>query len=165
MKGNLNTECNHGGDALALQAVLKERSSHWRRSRFRMRAWEFTVWLSYVLKRLLDLAVSSVVLLFGFPFLLLLAVLVKLSSRGPSLFVQTRVGYMGRHFLFYKFRSMRVNRGNVSKKPGTPRDADDTEDPGDVKVNILDDTPGMFPPDKAVMESEGPMHLVCMILI
>ena len=150
MKGSPNTE-SLSGNASALQADLKERHSHWSRSRFRMRVWELTVSLSYALKRLLDLAVSSTVLLFGFPFLLLLAILVKLSSRGPSLFVQTRVGYMGRHFLFYKFRSMRVNGGRGANKPGASSVSDDAEAHDDVKVSILDDPQGIVPPDGAVM--------------
>ena len=152
MKGAMSPG-EQGSDASALLSALKERAASWRRSRLRMQAWELTVLLSYALKRLLDLAVSSVVLVFGFPFLLLLAILVKLSSRGSSLFVQTRVGYMGRHFLFYKFRSMRVNRGNVSKKPGTPRDAGDTEAADDVPVNILDDPKGIVAHGGVVLRS------------
>ena len=40
------------------------------------------------------------------PFFILLAILIKLDSRGPVFFVQDRVGRYGRHFRFYKFRSM-----------------------------------------------------------
>ena len=150
MTGRLNTDCP-SGDATVLQAELKERASHWRRSRFRMHLWEFTVSLSYALKRFLDLSVSSFVLLFGFPFLLFIAVLVKLSSRGPSLFVQTRVGYKGRHFLFYKFRSMVVNGGKKqSKEENHP--SNENAEVREVKVAVSDDPQGTLQRDGAVLQ-------------
>ncbi len=151
MKEKPNTECLEG-DAAALQAELNDRASHWRRSRFRMRLWEFTVLLSYALKRFLDLSVSSFVLLFGFPFLLLIAVFVKLSSSGPSLFVQTRVGYKGRHFLFYKFRSMVVNGGKKQPKGEDNLPSDENDEAKEGKVTILDDPQGTLPQDGAVLK-------------
>ncbi len=58
------------------------------------------------LRRLLDVTVSLSVLLFLFPVLALIALLIKLGSPGPVLFVQKRVGLDGREFPVYKFRSM-----------------------------------------------------------
>ncbi len=150
MNGRPNTGC-FCCDFASVHAELMERSSHSSRSRFRMHVWKFTVWFSYVLKRLLDLTVSSIVLLFGFPFLLLLAIMVKLSSRGPSLFVQTRVGYSGRHFLFYKFRSMVVNGGNRSRKQENSHVSEKMESSKDVKVTILDAPQGVLPLEGAVL--------------
>jgi lipopolysaccharide/colanic/teichoic acid biosynthesis glycosyltransferase len=49
-----------------------------------------------------------VLIVFGFPLLVLIAGLVRLSSPGPVLFVQERVGRHGQHFSMYKFRSMTV---------------------------------------------------------
>jgi exopolysaccharide biosynthesis polyprenyl glycosylphosphotransferase len=57
-------------------------------------------------KRLIDVAVSAAALLVSAPLCLLLALLIKLDSRGPVLFVQERVGLGGRRFRFYKFRTM-----------------------------------------------------------
>ncbi|MDE2994948.1 MAG: undecaprenyl-phosphate glucose phosphotransferase [Chloroflexota bacterium] len=65
-----------------------------------LQAWQRTV------KRWFDVVVASVALVLGAPFLLLLALLVKLDSRGPSLFVQERVGLDGKRFHAIKFRSM-----------------------------------------------------------
>lgn len=60
-------------------------------------------------KRLFDIVVSAVALWALLPLLLVVALLVKLSSRGPILFKQQRVGLHGRPFNMLKFRSMVVN--------------------------------------------------------
>ncbi|MFW5697829.1 MAG: sugar transferase [Fimbriimonadaceae bacterium] len=57
-------------------------------------------------KRLLDIFCSGVLLLLLFPLLLAIAVLIKATSKGPVFYVTQRVGFMGRSFPFYKFRSM-----------------------------------------------------------
>lgn len=63
--------------------------------------------LSYrIAKRSLDLAASLLGLLLASPILALVAVAVKLESRGPVLFRQERLGLGGRSFTLYKFRSM-----------------------------------------------------------
>ncbi len=58
------------------------------------------------IKRLLDVATSAAVLLFFLPVWLLVALAIKLDSKGPVFYKQTRVGLNGREFLIYKFRSM-----------------------------------------------------------
>jgi lipopolysaccharide/colanic/teichoic acid biosynthesis glycosyltransferase len=60
------------------------------------------------LKRVFDLCAAAVALLTLAPALLLIAILVRFSSRGPVLFRQARVGYRGKEFVMYEFRSMRV---------------------------------------------------------
>jgi exopolysaccharide biosynthesis polyprenyl glycosylphosphotransferase len=62
---------------------------------------------SRFLKALIDRAVGLVMLLATLPLLLVIAVAVKLSSRGPILFVQERGGLHGRPFRMLKFRTMR----------------------------------------------------------
>ena len=61
------------------------------------------------LKRLFDVIISVTALVILSPLMLFLAVGVKLSSPGPILFRQTRVGYHRREFQMLKFRSMLVN--------------------------------------------------------
>jgi exopolysaccharide biosynthesis polyprenyl glycosylphosphotransferase len=77
------------------------------------------------LKRAMDIAISAGVLIFLSPLLLLLALLVKLDSRGPVFFVQERVGHDGVPFNLLKFRSMPVDAeevtGPVFAQPGDPR--------------------------------------------
>ena len=62
-----------------------------------------------ILKRVLDLAGGVAGLLISLPVMLVVAVLVKLDSKGPVLYRQTRVGAKGRTFEVLKFRSMRVD--------------------------------------------------------
>jgi lipopolysaccharide/colanic/teichoic acid biosynthesis glycosyltransferase len=62
----------------------------------------------YRMKRVLDIIAASIVLVLAAPFAAIVALLIKLSSPGPVLFRQTRIGENGREFQFYKFRSMRV---------------------------------------------------------
>jgi len=58
-------------------------------------------------RRILDMVLSGVLLLFAVPLVMLpAAILIKLSSRGPVLFRQERCGLNGRLFIMYKFRSM-----------------------------------------------------------
>ena len=61
---------------------------------------------SLVLKRLLDVVGSAFGLALLSPLFLIVALAVRLSSRGPAIFVQKRCGLGGRVFRFYKFRSM-----------------------------------------------------------
>jgi exopolysaccharide biosynthesis polyprenyl glycosylphosphotransferase len=65
--------------------------------------------LQLLLKRLIDAALALVVLAILFPLLLVVAILIKLTSPGPVLFVQKRVGMNQRQFKLYKFRSMVAN--------------------------------------------------------
>ncbi|MBY0380659.1 MAG: sugar transferase [Xanthobacteraceae bacterium] len=65
-------------------------------------------------KRLFDITAAGLALLFFAPFLIAVAVAIKVSSPGPILFHQYRYGYRNRRFKIYKFRSMRVEKGDVT---------------------------------------------------
>jgi lipopolysaccharide/colanic/teichoic acid biosynthesis glycosyltransferase len=62
-------------------------------------------------RRLIDLVLASVALIFLSPLFVLAMAGIKLSSPGPILYRARRVGLGGRIFTMYKFRTMRVNRG------------------------------------------------------
>ncbi|HEY4776038.1 MAG TPA: sugar transferase [Candidatus Acidoferrales bacterium] len=65
--------------------------------------------LSLLTKRVMDVLGASVALLLLSPIFLILAVLIKLTSKGPIFFRQERVGQFGSRFVFLKFRSMYVS--------------------------------------------------------
>jgi len=67
------------------------------------------VGFNWALKRAFDLSVASVALTLISPVFLLIALAIKLSSRGPVLYRQVRVGLHGKPFTFLKFRSMRTD--------------------------------------------------------
>jgi lipopolysaccharide/colanic/teichoic acid biosynthesis glycosyltransferase len=67
----------------------------------------------YFVKRAFDFVFATFVLVFGFPFYMLIALLIKLTSEGPVLFAQERVGHNGEVFRLYKFRTMM--NGNCDK--------------------------------------------------
>ncbi|MCB0334901.1 MAG: sugar transferase [Bdellovibrionales bacterium] len=60
-------------------------------------------------KRILDMAISLIGLMLFLPVFVVVAILVKTTSKGPILFSQRRIGLNGRSFRLYKFRSMYVD--------------------------------------------------------
>ena len=63
--------------------------------------------ISIFFKRCFDITFALLLLTLAAPFLLLIAIAIKLDSAGPALFRQVRVGLHGKTFVIYKFRSMR----------------------------------------------------------
>lgn len=81
-----------------------------------------------VAKSIIDWAVALVFLMLAFPLLVVIALAVKLSSPGPAIFRQERMGYQGRPFIMYKFRTMRVpgDQGVAQDRSAAmTRDSDD----------------------------------------
>ncbi len=66
----------------------------------------FTRKIQLAIKRALDIIVSLAILAVMWPILLLIALAIKCTSKGPALFLQERVGYNARIFHIYKFRTM-----------------------------------------------------------
>ena len=61
------------------------------------------------LKRTFDTSVSFIVLVFALPVGIILAVFIKIDSKGPSIFKQKRTGLNGSEFKMYKFRTMAID--------------------------------------------------------
>ncbi len=64
-------------------------------------------------KRPMDLIIGSTALVLTSPIMLLVALAIKLTSRGEIIFKQERPGLNGRSFTLYKFRTMYVNNGHI----------------------------------------------------
>ncbi len=63
----------------------------------------------FILKRTADTVISFIGLIVLSPIFLLLMILIKLDSKGPILFKQKRIGRHKKHFMIYKFRTMRID--------------------------------------------------------
>lgn len=113
--------------------------------------------LRTALKRLFDI-VSSIFLLFLFsPVMLLTMIAIRLESRGPILYQQTRVGLGGEHFKCLKFRSMRtdaeadgVDRWAVRNDPRVTRVG------AFIRKTRIDELPQLFSVLKGEMSLVGP---------
>jgi len=66
-------------------------------------------WWERLIKRGIDILSSLFVLIVGSPFLLAIALLIKITSKGPVFYTQERVGENGEKFILYKFRTMRAD--------------------------------------------------------
>lgn len=98
-----------------------------------------------ILKRSFDLVFAALVIILTAPLMALIAVAVRLTSRGPVFFVQERVGLNGRTFSMYKFRTMRVGEPSESETRWTV-----SNDPRRTKLGAflrrtnLDELPQFF---------------------
>jgi len=88
---------------------------------------------SYLVKQALDLTVSALLLVILSPLLLLIAALIKVTSRGPVLFAGERVGLCQRPFRVYKFRTM-VN--DARERQGA---LEEVNEAGNVLFKVRDD--------------------------
>src|SRR5271157_5943791 len=78
--------------------------------------------LYVILKRAFDLVFSSIVLVLTAPVFALIALVVRLTSPGPVIFAQDRVGLNGKVFRMYKFRTMSVAAPKESDTRWTVKD-------------------------------------------
>ena len=69
-----------------------------------------------MIKRLIDIICSFMGLLALSPLFIIIAIIIKFTSKGPVFFSQKRVGKYGREFYMYKFRSMVVNAEELKEK-------------------------------------------------
>ncbi len=81
----------------------------------RSRSWFALMWQREVidyraLKRILDIALATVLLIVLLPVFILVALAIKVESEGPVVYKQSRAGYHGRIFCMLKFRTMRRDR-------------------------------------------------------
>ena len=90
------------------------------RLRIRLQAklwlWKVVLFLAHGLKRVLDIAGAAAALLGASPIFAITALMIKREDGGPVFFKQMRVGYHGKLFPMWKFRSMVVNADTIKER-------------------------------------------------
>lgn len=122
------------------------------------------------IKRLVDILISTTLLIITAPIMLLSAAAIKLTSRGPVFFVQERVGFRKRIFRIYKFRTMISNAESLKAKFDSLNEMDGPvfkikNDPRVTRVGkwlritSIDELPQLFNVVKGDMSMVGPRPL------
>lgn len=106
-------------------------------------------------KRVLDLSVSLMALVFAAPVILIGYVLVRMSSAGPGFFVQERLGYQGQTFKVFKLRTMHVNPKRVLNQT-TSNDPEVFRAGKVLRRTKIDELPQIFNVLKGDMSLVGP---------
>lgn len=110
-------------------------------------------------KRYVDVISALCVIALLWPLLILAAIMVRLESKGPAIFRQTRMGFQGRTFTVYKFRSMRVQEETENSLHGDKTQKDDariTRVGRFIRSTRIDELPQVFNILKGDMSWIGP---------
>ncbi len=108
------------------------------------------------LKRLMDIAISLIGIIILSPLMLIIAIIIKLSDKGPVFYRQVRLTRGGKKFRIYKFRSMKVNAEDDGAQLAK-KDDDRVTKVGRVLRNLhLDELPQLFNVFAGDMSVVGP---------
>ncbi|UVO27603.1 undecaprenyl-phosphate glucose phosphotransferase [Bradyrhizobium arachidis] len=113
-------------------------------------------WKERTLKRIFDLAGASLALIVFAPVMLATAVLIKLTSKGPVFFRQTRNGFNGAAFKIFKFRTMRVLEDGPTIRQAEKNDPRVTRTGKWLRKTSIDELPQLFNVLKGDMSLVGP---------
>ncbi|WP_270474906.1 sugar transferase [Clostridium cochlearium] len=108
------------------------------------------------MRRLFDVLISLLLLLLLSPLLILIAVIIKLTSKGPILFTQMRIGKDNELYKFYKFRTMRIETPNVATDKLKDAKSYITPVGKVLRKTSLDELPQLFNIIKGDMTFVGP---------
>lgn len=95
-------------------------------------------------KRIIDILGVLLVMPVALPVMAVTAILIKLDSPGPALFIQNRVGLGDRDFKIFKFRSMRVDAESAGAKLAAANDSRITKFGHFIRKTRLDELPQLF---------------------
>ena len=109
------------------------------------------------IKRTMDLVLGSIALLIASIPMIMIAILIKCTSKGPVLYSQKRVGYHNKEFLMYKFRSMELQEESKEKSAWTTfRDPRVTPIGKFIRKTSIDELPQLWNVLKGDMSLIGP---------
>jgi undecaprenyl-phosphate galactose phosphotransferase/putative colanic acid biosynthesis UDP-glucose lipid carrier transferase len=108
------------------------------------------------LKRVMDAMIAVAAILILLPLLLFVALLIRLDSRGPILFRQTRVGLNGNKFVILKFRTMNVLEDGADIRQATKNDDRVTRIGRWLRATSIDELPQLFNVLAGDMSMVGP---------
>jgi sugar transferase (PEP-CTERM system associated) len=111
-------------------------------------------------KRIFSLFLGSLAIIITSPIMLLAAIAIRLDSKGPAIFRQTRVGEHGRLFTVYKFRSMFEGSDKVKLSPAEHGDPRVTRVGKWLRRTRVDELPQLFNIVKGDMAFVGPRPFV-----
>jgi Undecaprenyl-phosphate glucose phosphotransferase len=104
-----------------------------------------------------DYIISIIAIIITSPIMLVTAVAVKLTSRGPIIFKQERIGHNAKPFMMYKFRSMKVQDPNEEESEWTTKDDPRKTLVGNfIRKTSIDELPQFFNVLKGDMSVVGP---------
>jgi len=110
-----------------------------------------------MVKRIVDIIGSIILVILLSPLLLIISIMVKLTSPGPLIFKQERVGLHNRHFSMYKFRSMEVQKESIEKTGWTVKNDPRITGFGKfIRKTSIDEFPQLFNVLKGDMSLIGP---------
>ncbi len=113
----------------------------------------------HTVKRLLDILVSLLMLIFLLPILLVIALWIRLDSPGPAVFRQERAGKNAEPFTFYKFRTMRTDADPFGASPKSENDSRLTRAGRFLREYSLDELPQLLNVLRGEMSLVGPRPL------
>lgn len=110
-----------------------------------------------VIKRILDVVISLVALIILSPILLIVAIAIKIESKGPIIFKQQRIGKDGKVFNIYKFRSMVVGAEKMGTGVYSKKDDNRVTKVGKfIRMTSIDELPQLVNILKGEMSIIGP---------
>ena len=113
--------------------------------------------LNKIVKRLFDILVSLICIVFFSPIMLTTAIIIKITSPGYIIFNQDRVGCNRKNFTMYKFRSMHIQRDEDEKIEWTTKDDPRKTKFGNfIRKTSIDELPQLFNVLKGDMSLIGP---------
>ena len=107
------------------------------------------------IKRAFDIIVSLIMLILGSPFMLITALIIRITSPGKAIFKQERVGIGNKPFIMYKFRSMRIETENDISM-AEKNDSRCTKFGSFIRKYSIDELPQLFNVLKGEMSLVGP---------